>query len=152
MRALGIDYGEQRIGLALSDPTGTLARPWRTIRRGDEAEDVVSSVVAVVEALAAEEDGLAAIVIGLPARLDGSPHTMTARVREFAERLRARVTPPVTLQDERLSSREAEARLAVREPDWRKRKAMLDAASAAVVLQDYLDSLASRDVAPHGEA
>jgi putative Holliday junction resolvase len=64
---------------------------------------------------------------------------MTPRVQAFAAALRARLAVPVVLQDERLTSREAESRLAVREKDWRARKKQLDAAAAAVILQDYLD-------------
>ena len=80
------------------------------------------------------------VVIGLPRRLDGTPNEMTPRVQAFAAQLRAASGLPVMLQDERLSSREAESRLAVRDKDWRSRKKKLDAAAAAVILQDYLDS------------
>ena len=65
---------------------------------------------------------------------------MTPRVQAFANRLGADAHVDVVLQDERLTSREAESRLAEREPDWRRRKARLDAAAAAIILQDYLDS------------
>jgi putative Holliday junction resolvase len=65
---------------------------------------------------------------------------MAARVESFAAALREQIGRPVVFQDERLSSREAEGRLAVRERDWRARKAKLDAAAAAVILQDYLDA------------
>jgi putative Holliday junction resolvase len=65
---------------------------------------------------------------------------MTARVEAFAEALGRRAGLPVALHDERLSSREAESRLALRERDWRARRERLDAAAAAVILQDYLDA------------
>jgi putative Holliday junction resolvase len=87
-----------------------------------------------------EEDGVESIVLGLPTRLDGTPNEMTPRVRAFARQLHEASGLPVALQDERLSSREAESRLAVREKDWRVRKKKLDAASAAIILQDYLDA------------
>jgi putative Holliday junction resolvase len=93
-----------------------------------------------VTRLAREEDGLARIVIGLPLHLDGSPTETTAAVLALAGPLSARTGLPVCFQDERLSSREAESRLAVTQRDWRRRKANLDAAAAAVILQDYLDS------------
>ena len=80
------------------------------------------------------------LVVGLPRRLDGTPNEMTGRVELFARELSVLTHLPVMLQDERLSSREAESRLAVREKDWRVRKQQLDAASAAIILQDYLDS------------
>lgn len=138
-RVLGIDYGARRIGLALSDATATLASPLRAIaRRGPEA-DALRQVAAEAAAVAASPDGLAAIVVGWPRRLDGSPNAQTRLVEAFARELERMVAVPVVLQDERLSSREAEAHLAVRERDWRKRKAKLDAAAAAIVLQDYLD-------------
>jgi putative Holliday junction resolvase len=73
-------------------------------------------------------------------RLDGSPNRQTQRVGTMVTLLSARLTVPVFTQDERLSSREAEERLSLREKDWRKRKAKLDAAAAAVILQDFLDS------------
>lgn len=89
--------------------------------------------------LSAEEDGLAGLVVGLPRRLDGSDGRLTTRVRAFAEALGRRTSLPVALLDERLTSREAEARLASREKDWKRRKRRLDAAAAALILQDYLD-------------
>jgi len=138
MRVLGIDVGERRVGLAVSDPTGTLARPLTTLTVADE-RDALDRVMETVGRLVAESDGLATIVVGLPTRLDGSSSPVTARVAAFVDALRRRTTLPVATEDERLSSREAESRLAAREPDWRKRKAKLDAAAAAVILQDYLD-------------
>ncbi len=89
--------------------------------------------------LGLDEDGLAAIVVGLPVRLDGSPNDQTPRVAAFIDALRARTSLPIVTADERLTSREAESRLAVNERDWRERKAKLDAAAAAIILQDYLD-------------
>jgi putative Holliday junction resolvase len=65
---------------------------------------------------------------------------MTPRVEAFAARLRQETALTVVLQDERLTSREAESRLALREKDWRARKETLDAAAAAIILQDYLDA------------
>jgi putative Holliday junction resolvase len=142
MRVIGVDFGARRLGLALSDPSGTLARPWRTMERRGPDADTATALAREIEALAAEDDGLAAVVLGLPARLDGRDNELTARVRQFAAALRARVSVPVVLQDERLTSREAEQRLAEREPDWRKRKQRIDAAAAAIILQDYLDAAA----------
>lgn len=130
--------GGRRIGLAISDPSGTLARPLSTLTV-DGPDDAVVRVAAEIARLAAEEDGLATIVVGAPARLDGTPSAQTATVDAFVDALRARTTLPIMREDERLTSREAESRLAVRERDWRKRKALIDAAAAAIILQDYLD-------------
>jgi putative holliday junction resolvase len=137
-RVLGIDVGERRIGLAISDVSGTLARPLRTLEVRDMA-DGIESVVAAIEALAREDEGLAAIVVGIPRRLDGTANEATVRVTRFVDMLRGRAPVPIELEDERLTSREAEQRLSLRERDWRKRKTKLDAAAAALILQDHLD-------------
>jgi len=142
MRFVGLDIGEKRIGVAVSDVSGTLARPLGVLRPSGLDVDALDVVSTEIARLMAEEDGLGEIVIGLPRRLDGSPSDMTPRVEQFARQLRAKTSLPVTLQDERLSSHEAESRLALRDKNWRSRKAKLDAAAAAVILQDYLDSRA----------
>lgn len=139
VRALGIDYGTRRIGLALSDATGLLARPWKTIARGGAAAGTAAMLASEIAALQREDDGLSAIVIGFPRRLSGEHTDQTAAVTELASHLGTLVDLPIILQDERLTSREAESLLARRERDWRKRKQQLDAVSAAVILQDYLD-------------
>jgi putative pre-16S rRNA nuclease len=142
MRVVGLDIGEKRIGVAISDLTGTLARPLSVLRPAGLDVDALEIVGREIARLAEEEDGVGAVVVGLPRRLDGTPTDMTTRVEKFAQQLHAKTSLPVTLQDERLSSREAESRLALRDKDWRSRKARLDAAAAAVILQDYLDGRA----------
>ena len=141
VRILGLDLGRRRIGLAISDVTRTLARPLTTltIARGEGDGAALDRVLGEITRLVHEEDGLGGVVVGVPARLDGSPTGETARVAAFMDALRARISIPVAGEDERLTSREAESRLALRERDWRKRKARLDSAAAAVILQDYLD-------------
>jgi putative Holliday junction resolvase len=172
VRVLGIDLGRRRIGLAISDPSGTLARPLLTLTGesparaggyedpvtiesaadterpsgsawdpplGGPAKAAVERVAREVERLAAEDDGLEAVVVGVPSRLDGTASAETAYAKTFIKALQERTAIPVIGQDERLTSREAESRLALRERDWKKRKARLDAAAAAVILQDYLD-------------
>ncbi len=138
-RIIGLDIGERRIGVAVSDLSGTLARPVTTLKTTGLDGDALQISLAEVTRLAAD-DPLEAIVVGLPRRLDGSPNAMTPRVERFAARLRDRTQVAVILQDERLTSVEAESRLAGREKDWRARKAQLDAAAAAIILQDYLDT------------
>lgn len=139
MRVLGIDYGRRRIGLALSDPSGLLARPWKSIVGHAKVGRVADALAAEILRLRAEDDGLEAVVLGFPRRLNGEETTHTATVEALAGALRARVAVPVVLQDERLSSHEAEQMLARTIKDWRKRKPLLDSAAAAVILQDYLD-------------
>jgi putative holliday junction resolvase len=140
-RILGVDVGRRRVGLAISDATATLARPLTAIAVSDRT--LVGAVAAEIERLALDDDGLAAVVVGLPRRLDGSPSEQTAMVQAFIGELGQRVAVPIVTEDERLTSREAESRLALRERDWRKRKAQLDAAAAAVILQDYLDRMSA---------
>ena len=151
MRIVGLDVGQRRIGVAISDVTRTLARPLDVIHPPRGHADVVGLVGDAIARLAAEEDGVQAVVVGLPRRLDGSPNEMTPRVSAFAEALGARLGLPVALQDERLSSVEAESRLALREKDWKVRKQKLDAAAAAIILQDYLDSRRPENHEDHEE-
>jgi putative holliday junction resolvase len=140
MRIVGLDVGERRIGVAISDLTGMLARPLGVVPISGLTVDALKRASDEISRLAAEEDGVAAVVVGLPRRLDGAPNDMTPKVEAFASRLGERTSLPVHLQDERLSSVEAESRLARRHKNWRARKALIDAAAAAVVLQDFLDS------------
>ena len=138
-RVAALDIGERRIGVAVSDVTGTLARPVGVLQTSGLEGDALERVASEVARLAAEEDGLATLVVGLPRHLDGSPSEMTSRVEAFAARLGSTTNLPVVLQDERLTSREAESRLALRDKNWRSRKKRLDAAAAAILLQEYLD-------------
>lgn len=137
-RLLGVDVGARRVGLAISDASGTLARPLAVIAVKGMAEAALR-VAEIVADLMSEDDGLAGIVVGVPRRLDGTASEATARTTAFIDALREKTPLPVATEDERLSSREAESRLALRERDWRKRKQNLDAAAAAVILQDFLD-------------
>ena len=140
MRVLGIDVGAKRIGLAISDASATLARPLGCVTVTALDAAAVARVAAEVSRLGAGDDDIETVVVGLPRRLNGEPTNMTAPVQAFAEQLGRAYGLPVVLQDERLSSHEAETLLAERIKDWRERKRLLDAASAAVILQDYLDS------------
>ncbi len=105
-----------------------------------------TSVHAIVAALDAErpawdaDDTVGAIVVGLPRRLNGDDTDLTATARALADGSAERRGSQCHLQDERLTSREAESRLARTERDWRKRKAAIDAMAAAIILQDFLDA------------
>lgn len=143
MRVLSVDVGARRLGLALSDASASLARPWQTVPAGATPRQSAEVVAGLVAASGADDtdtdERIGAIVVGLPRRLNGEDTDQSAPAREVAAALAELTRLDVHLQDERLSSREAESRLALREPDWRKRKAKIDAAAAAVILQDYLD-------------
>src|SRR5690606_13504637 len=143
MRVLGIDAGSRRVGLAVSDASASLARPWQTLEAGPTPAATADRIAAAVEAEARATLGdfdIGAIVVGLPRRLGGEDTHGTAGARALAAALGKRLGVPVHLQDERLTSREAEALLAQREPDWRERKKLIDATAAALVLQDFLDA------------
>src|SRR5690349_10934698 len=106
---LGVDLGNRRIGLAVSDATGLVARPLKTIERGASDEQAVELLRSTIEGCNAEfgaGDRIERIIVGLPTRLDGSPTDQTAHVRKIAAMLTEAAGVPVQLQDERLSSRE----------------------------------------------
>jgi putative Holliday junction resolvase len=131
---LGVDPGERRIGLAVSDDAGEIASPHATVDvRG--REQAVRDVAAAAAQLAVER-----IVVGLPLKLDGSEGEASRRARGFAERLRALTGLDIVLWDERLSSRAAER--ALRESGMRgdKRRQTVDRVAAALILQSYLDA------------
>jgi putative Holliday junction resolvase len=140
VRIVGLDVGQRRIGVAISDASRTLARPVGVLMSPALDSQSVETVASEVARLAAEDEAIDTVVVGLPRRLDGSPNDMTAPVEAFARQLQQRLNVAVVLQDERLTSREAESRLALNEKDWRKRKQKLDAVAAAIILQDYLDA------------
>jgi putative Holliday junction resolvase len=135
-RYLGIDVGERRIGLALSDPTGVLGTPYAVLDRtrgGRHYERVVEIV---------EREAVERIVVGLPRTVSGEIGPQARRVQRWAEGLRARVVVPLVYWDEAHSSLEAARRLAEGQSARRGARVPgcgLDAAAAAVILQDYLD-------------
>ena len=137
-RYLGVDYGERRIGVALSDPSATIAQPLPTLPRRKGKRPPVAKLIAII----AEHD-VAGIVVGLPLSLDGEENEWTREVRAFGEKLGTRVDRPVAFIDERMTSVSAER--AVRSIGLprreRERKERIDAAAAVLILQSYLDRL-----------
>jgi len=132
-RHLGLDVGDRRIGVALSDETATLASALTTLVRTDAGRDA-----AAVAGLAREHRA-AAVVVGLPLNMDGTRGPQAAKVLAFAEGLRRLLRVPVVMRDERLTTVEAEERLREAGIGWRERKRMVDEAAAVVILQEYLD-------------
>ena len=120
-------------------PTATLARPLKTIERGRRTR-LPSSCCAPRSPSSPTTERSAASSSACRRGWTAPTICQTPRVKKMVALLSAQLTIPVVTQDERLSSHEAEERLALREKDWRKRKAKLDAAAAAVILQDYLDA------------
>jgi len=141
VRFVGVDYGRKRIGLAISDATAFLARPWQVVSMPDPDPETSAAMIAdFFPRLMNEEESVDGIVVGLPRRLSGEDTDQTAEVRVFAKMLEVITGIDVFLVDERLTSVEAEAQLATREKDWKKRKKQIDAVAAAIILQDFLDS------------
>ena len=136
MRVLGIDYGQRRIGLAVSDETATIASPLPTLRRRAGKRPPLKAIADV-----AREHGAMAIVLGLPLSLDGTESDWTREVREVGTALAARLDVPVHYVDERLTSVMAER--AVRSlglpKSEREKKDRIDAAAAILILQRWLD-------------
>ncbi len=131
MRSLGLDIGEKRIGVALSDPLGIYAFPLETLR-GIDSRRLREYVVEKVR------EGVTTAVVGLPLTMTGREGREAERVRKYAEELRSVEGLEVVVWDERLSTVEAEKRLK-EVGGWRRgRKA--DAEAAAVILQSYLDA------------
>jgi putative Holliday junction resolvase len=134
MRILAIDYGSKRIGLALSDPTGTLARPLPFLPAQGDAK-----LAKEIAALTAKEK-VELILLGLPRHMNGSLGEAADLVKAFAREL-AQATPVrVKLVDERLSTVQASRQLQEAGKDSRKQRGQIDSAAAAVLLQGHLDS------------
>ena len=131
MRVLGVDWGEARIGLAVSDETGTIASPYKVIPNDADAAKAVVNAAAVT---GAEE-----IVIGYPLTLTGAEGPAAERVRNFARDVQSRVSVPIKLVDERFTTKAAEAKLRAAGASADRIKKTADAAAAALILQTYLD-------------
>ena len=132
MRILGVDPGERRTGVALSDPTGVLATPLTVLSCKSREEEF-----AAIAQLAIQHQ-VERIIVGYPRSLDGSIGPQARRVERYADRLAERVTVPVSLWDERFSTVEAEA--LVHETGRHVQRERIDSLAAAVVLQDYLEA------------
>jgi putative holliday junction resolvase len=129
---LGLDPGDARIGVARSDPSGVLATPVETVRRG---RGDLARIAAI-----AEEVGATEVIVGLPRSLSGGEGPAAAKVRQFAAALVRRIAPiPVRLYDERLTTVSAEAMLRDRGRKGGKRRAVVDQAAAVLILQQALD-------------
>ena len=142
---LGLDPGDARIGVARSDPTGFLATPLETVKKGRGDLARLQAIIAEI----AEESTMLEVVVGLPRSLKGGENPATAKVRNFAASLARRVAPvPVRLVDERLTTVSAEAMLRDRGRKGQDRRAVVDMAAAVVILQHALDSERASGTAP----
>lgn len=140
VRALGVDPGTKRIGLAVSDLSGTLASPLRVLHRSRSADHDLREIVRI-----ASEEEAEVIVVGLPLNMDGSHGPAARAATAVAGRLATLAGVPVELHDERRSTVTAERNLAEAGHDGVRRRQLVDMAAAAVMLQSWLDARAARD-------
>lgn len=138
---LGLDPGDARIGVARSDPTGFLATPVETVRRGRGDVSRLGRLVTETEAVE--------VVVGLPRSLSGREGPSAVKVREFARMLARQIDPvPVRLCDERLTTVSAESMLRQRGRKGQDRRAVVDMAAAVLILQNALDTERASGSAP----
>ena len=135
-RALGIDLGEARIGLAISDELGMLAHPLETIHTAQIAEPVDRIAEIVVR------DKIGIIILGLPRNMDGTYGPAAEKSRVFADLLRAKIACEVKLWDERMTSVAAQKSLHQGGKNVKQSRAFIDQVAAQLILQGYLDSQA----------
>ena len=136
MRALGVDFGTKRIGLAVSDPTNTLATPLETLKRREGKQPPLKKIEEIGRGF-----GVTHLVVGLPIGLDGEENEWCAEVRGMSEKLADRLDVEVSFVDERMTSVRAER--AIRSLGLPKRerekKERVDAVAAQLILQAWLD-------------
>ncbi|HXV63444.1 MAG TPA: Holliday junction resolvase RuvX [Vicinamibacteria bacterium] len=133
MRVMGIDLGERRIGVALSDEGGVIASPRETVERKGNRRDIPLLLDI------ARRENVGEILVGMPLSLDGSEGAQARKVARFVEALRAETDLTVTTWDERLSTVSAERALLEADVSREKRRRAIDRVAAAIILQSYLD-------------
>jgi putative Holliday junction resolvase len=134
MRVLALDPGERRIGVALSDPTGTLAQPLEVIERRGAGNRHLDRIADLVKEHAVER-----IVVGLPLHMDGRAGAEAENARRLGEAVAARTGLPIDFVDERWTTREAERTLRALGERGRRVRERADAVAAALVLRTWLD-------------
>jgi putative Holliday junction resolvase len=134
MRILGIDYGQKRIGIAISDEMAIVATPV-----GNVEENGVNAAVAAIAKMVVER-GAGKIVVGLPRNMDGSIGPKAQETQAFVEKLKTRVNVPIQMWDERLTTKAAERALIEADVSRKKRREVVDKMAAQMILQSYLDS------------
>lgn len=132
-RILGIDYGNRRVGLAISDPLSITAQPYETWRRTDESE-LIPKIVALVRS-----EGVDRVVVGFPITMKGTKSAKSLSTERFAARLTSACPVPVSLWDERLTTVQAHRTLHLMGKAPSRNRDRVDVIAAALMLQSYLD-------------
>ncbi|MEN6616047.1 MAG: Holliday junction resolvase RuvX [Syntrophorhabdus sp.] len=138
MRILGLDVGDKKIGISLSDPTFSIAQGLKLYRRGSIKEDLEEFKRII------RENEVGEIVVGLPRDLSGKIGTRAQSVMEYADKIRESVDLPVNFWDERFSTNEAHRVFDMAEVRHKKRKPYLDIMASQIILQGYLDARNTR--------
>lgn len=136
MRLLGLDVGEKRIGVAVTDPMGMFAQPVSTIMRGIHDIDEIVSLV--------EEYSITEVVVGLPVNMNGTLGPGAEKVQEFASKLEAALTVPLVFEDERLTTSMAERMMIDADVSRKKRKKSIDKIAAAIILEGRLGKIQAK--------
>lgn len=134
MTVIGLDFGERRIGVAVSDPGGQIARPLLVIERSSRRDDM-ARIAELVRSRRAQK-----VIVGLPLNLNGSLGPAARRARRFGSALGRELDLPIALWDERLTTVEAERALLASDRSRQRRKEVRDAVAASLILQSYLDA------------
>jgi putative Holliday junction resolvase len=141
-KILGLDYGEKRVGVAVSDPDGVIAMAHSVFDRdGGSGKALIEEIVRICR-----ETGVEKVVVGLPINMNGTKGPMAEKIEAFAANLTGAVGLPVEKWDERLSTSMAERTLLEADMSRSKRKKVRDKMSAQVILQGYLDAANERSV------
>lgn len=127
---LALDVGDKRVGVAIATSVARLPRPLTTLQRGDDFLEQLRHII--------QAEDIGELVIGLPRGLDGQSTSQTAATESFVDQLRAELDLPVHLQDEALTSKQAEAELKSRGAEHQK--ADIDSLAATYILEDFLNS------------
>ena len=133
-RVMALDLGSKRIGVAISDPTRTIAQSYGVVKRKSREEDFARYRRII------DEQAVNLLVVGLPITLGGEDSATTRWVRDYTEELRQNLEIPIEFWDESLTSKQAEASLRERGKRGRKARERVDAVAAAFILQSYLDA------------
>ena len=134
MRIMGLDFGDKRIGVAVSDPTGLIAQGLEVLERG---KSLKADLLRVRDL--AEKNEVETIVIGLPRNMDGSLGPQAEKVRMFGQKLAGLLDLPVKYWDERLTTMAAEKLLIQADVSRARRRKVIDKMAASLILQGYLD-------------
>ncbi len=134
MRFLGLDLGSKTLGMATSDLTGTIATSYKTIRHQENYNQLIEEIVKVVD-----QENIEAIVLGFPKNMDNTIGPKGELSIKLQEKLKSKLNIPIYLQDERLTTRQAENILIDNNTSRKKRKKVIDSMAATIILQSFLD-------------